>query len=141
MRVSQIIQEVTDPVSGSALATFGQQMTDRLTGLVDKIAARTSNVDPSVEKMYALFINGYQKAIQSNPSMRQKLDVYFQQFVKSAFEKSKLGIPAVLTSQNVVKNKLVAKGKINTPYIKSLFKKALQTVPSVSSTNKNKVAV
>lgn len=127
MKCKEIIREVSDPVMGTALAQFASGLTDRVTDIISSLSTR--NVDPAVEKMYLLFIEGFKKAIQANPAMRQKLDTFFAQFVQSSFKKT--GIPPVL--KNINKTKLVANGKINSIYIKSLFKQALGNMPTAST--------
>lgn len=127
MKCKEIIREVSDPVIGTALAQFASGLTDRVTDLISNLSTR--NVDPAVEQMYLLFVEGFKKAIQANPAMRQKLDVFFAQFVQSSFKK--IGIPPVL--KNVNNSKLVANGKINSNYIKSLFKQAISSVPTATT--------
>lgn len=156
MRLNQLIQEF-DQTMGSAMATFVGQVQNQISQIISNMGAEP--VDITVDKVYKQFYDGFAKAVKDNPAMKQKLDVYYKQFIGRAFDNTirtasdgqdyqwkgaqwislKTGriasrnIAAELgldELKNYDRTQLARDGKINKPYIKKLIKNALSKMPA-----------
>ena len=117
MKIQEVILEFS-PTTGAALGKFLQQTATDVSGMLQNLSIQ--NVDPAVDQVYDDFIKGLRAAIKKDPSTKQNIDKYFTTFTRTTFKKKLT--PAL---QRVDTRQLVKNGKINTPYIKKVFRDTL----------------
>ena len=117
MKIQDILLEFS-PTTGAALGDFFRQSASDLNRLLQNLSIQ--NVDLAVGNVYDDFITGLRAAIKKDPSTKQNVDKYFNTFTRTTFGKTIT--PAL---QQVNPKQLVKNGKINSPYIKKVFRQAL----------------
>lgn len=117
MKIQEVILEFS-PTTGAALGKFLQQTAVDVSKMLQNLSIQ--NVDPAVDNVYDDFLKGLRAAIKTDPSTKQNIDKYFNTFTRTTFGKKLTpGLQRVDTKQ------LVKNGKINTPFIKKVFRDAL----------------
>ena len=114
------------PTTGAALGGFFRQASTTLNNLIQDLSA--DNVDPAVDDLYDDFIDGLRAAIKKDPSTKQNVDKYFNEFTRQTFGKKITPALQRTDTRMIVKN-----GKINTPYIKKVFRDALLDIADKKS--------
>ena len=124
MKIQEVILEFS-PTTGAALGKFLQQTATDISGMLQNLSIQ--NVDPAVDKVYDDFIKGLRAAIKKDPTTKQNIDKYFNEFTRTTFGlTSTLGKKKLTPAlQRVDTRQLVKNGKINTPYIKKVFRDTL----------------
>jgi len=124
MKIQEVIIEFS-PTTGAALGKFLQQTATDVSKMLQNLSIQ--DVDPAVDNVYDDFLKGLRAEIKKDPSTKQNIDKYFNEFTRTTFGlKSPLGTKKLTPAlQRVDTRQLVKNGKLNTPYIKKVFRDTL----------------
>lgn len=109
------------PTIGQATSRFASATGDILARSLSNMVKQDPKIQKAVDSLYQRYVSDFRSALKGNEKMRGAVDVFTNTWIKKNFRGTS---QQMLTK--VDKNKLVKQGKLNTPYIKSLFLQAIK---------------
>ena len=109
------------PTIAKATSDFVSGTGDTLARTLSNIVTRDPKIQGAVDDLYNKFVRDFRAALKGNSKIRGAVDVFTNTWLRKNFKADSQKVMA-----KVQKNKLVKNGKLNTPYIKSLFLQAIK---------------